>query len=135
MPLPATAQPTRRCILRPVDNRLKIGLLFVLLGFFCGGFWGYQVFLHDNYAQYVATDEEEHNAITQAFPYRDRVLEEAPFPRVFPFSQAVYGNFDIIADPFSRFSLFSPSAVPPHRTRAARCALLGAHADRMLCGA
>lgn len=57
-----------------------------------------EVFLKDNYAQYVATDEEEHNAITQQFPYRDRVLEEAPFPRVFPFSKAVPEIYKVIIE-------------------------------------
>eukprot|EP00051_Salpingoeca_urceolata_P029566 m.6941 g.6941 ORF g.6941 m.6941 type:complete len:806 (-) comp2777_c0_seq2:85-2502(-) len=47
------------------------------------------IFAGDNYTPMQVTTEEEFLDVLAVYPYEDRVLQEAPFPRTFPFSRAV----------------------------------------------
>ncbi|XP_059159349.1 exocyst complex component 6B-like isoform X2 [Physella acuta] len=47
------------------------------------------IFAEDNYTPIYCMEAEEYTVISSQFPYRDKDLEEAAFPRQFPFSQFV----------------------------------------------
>eukprot|EP00040_Diaphanoeca_grandis_P007833 m.42503 g.42503 ORF g.42503 m.42503 type:complete len:889 (-) comp19135_c0_seq1:139-2805(-) len=57
-----------------------------------------EIFLADNYTPCQALNEDEYTKITTLFPFRDRVLEEAPFPKVFPFSNVVPEVYQVILE-------------------------------------
>ena len=48
-----------------------------------------EIFDEDNYHPIQVDSPEEYNRITEVFPYHDRTLEQASFPKRFPFSLMV----------------------------------------------
>lgn len=47
------------------------------------------IFEKDNYHPVQVETPEDYHGITEVFPYHDTVLEQAPFPKRFPFSLMV----------------------------------------------
>lgn len=47
------------------------------------------IFQHDDYTPIQAKNEEEFRIMLDTYPFRDRVLMEAPYPKIFPFSSVV----------------------------------------------
>ena len=47
------------------------------------------IFQEDNYTPITVTSEEEYQEVSTVYPFKDDALEQAPFPKSFPFSQFV----------------------------------------------
>ncbi|XP_065295784.1 exocyst complex component 6B isoform X1 [Dermacentor albipictus] len=52
------------------------------------------IFDDDSYHPIEVATEEEYQNVVAIFPFRDEALEQAPFPKKFPFSRFVPGIFD-----------------------------------------
>ncbi|KAH6947977.1 hypothetical protein HPB50_022293 [Hyalomma asiaticum] len=52
------------------------------------------IFDDDSYHPIEVSTEEEYQNVVAIFPFRDEALEQAPFPKKFPFSRFVPGIFD-----------------------------------------
>uniref|UniRef100_A0A131Z6S0 Exocyst complex component n=1 Tax=Rhipicephalus appendiculatus TaxID=34631 RepID=A0A131Z6S0_RHIAP len=53
-----------------------------------------RIFDDDSYHPIEVATEEEYQNVVAIFPFRDEALEQAPFPKKFPFSRFVPGIFD-----------------------------------------
>lgn len=53
-----------------------------------------RIFDDDSYHPIEVATQEEYQKVVAIFPFRDEVLEKAPFPKKFPFSRFVPGIFD-----------------------------------------
>ena len=47
------------------------------------------IFQEDNYTPITVTSEEEYQEVSTVYTFKDDALEQAPFPKSFPFSQFV----------------------------------------------
>ncbi|XP_070210357.1 exocyst complex component 6B-like [Littorina saxatilis] len=57
-----------------------------------------EIFAEDNYTPICCETEEEYTVLISQFPYVDKTLQEAAFPRRFPFSQFVPSIFNQVKE-------------------------------------